>query len=115
MPTKEDVIHRWPTLEKVTNADEWNAALADAAAQVDDSIWGRRAELARIHLAAHFLSLGHPALRDPGLIANERVGQVSRGYAVSPLPAGFSYEATPYGREYLKLQRQTGARLPFVL
>lgn len=109
--TREEVTHRWPALDGVKNADEWATALADAAAQVDPGTWGARATLGQIHLAAHLLALGHPELRDSGLVSSESVGDVSRSYAVAPLPSGFSFDATPYGREYLRLSRQLGNRI----
>ncbi len=105
---RDDVIARWPALAAITDDERWAAALDDAALIVPEETWGRRCALARCHVAAHFIALGNPSVRESGPVSSESVGGVSRSYAVRPPPDGYQWNATPYGTAYLLLLRQLG-------
>ncbi len=108
--SREDVVARWPKLLAIESTAEWTAALGDAAAMTPASVWGARADLATIHLAAHALFLAYPELALTGQVQSESVGGVSRSYAVAPPASGASedYRRTLPGQSYLRLRASLG-------
>jgi hypothetical protein len=94
-------------------ADEINLAIDDAELQINRTVWGDKADLATIYLAAHILSIQNPSLVTAvGPIQSEKVGQVSRTYAVSvSTNQGTQYGSSRWGREYLRLRAQLPSSL----
>lgn len=90
---------------------EITRAISDAALQVNTTVWGSKADLATICLAAHFLTVWNPGLAvASGAVQSERVGDVARTYAVAA-PAADRYDSTRWGREYSRLLRQLPSAL----
>ncbi len=109
MPTRSDVVSRWPALNAVVDAREWEMAFLDAAARITDGIWGAQAELGRIHYAGHLIAIANPTVQTPGPISSESAGGVSVSYAVKPASTDpDDLRATPQGRAYLRLRRSLG-------
>jgi hypothetical protein len=96
---------------------EISQALADAASEINTTIFGgpntRETLLAQVYLAAHLLSLSNPKLAlAAGPVNQEKVGDVSVGYAVTAFKGSSGYNATRWGQAFVVLcRRQAGATL----
>ena len=102
--TAADVTARAKEFVSLT-VGEINAAIADALLQINVKVWGKKADLATIYLAAHNLSVQNPLLARPvGPVSEEAVVQVRRSYAVAV--SARRYGDTFWGSEYLRLLRQ---------
>lgn len=104
---------RWPALNMVADVAELDAAIADAQLQVSAGVWGDLYDLGVTHLAAHALMAAHPEILGPGMtgagpISSEKVGELSRTYAVTAATHGGGYKDTAPGREYLRLRTMLG-------
>lgn len=105
--TKAGVLLLAPEFTSLADAD-FTAIMALAALEVNVTQWGARADHAGNLITAHMLTLSRPNLAVGDIVASERVGEVSRAYAIAPIQiAGGdeSYKTTRYGREYLRLRR----------
>ena len=111
--TKADVQARWPALYQVADNTEFTTALADAALQVDASTWGNLYDLGVIHLSAHAIFLAHPEIQAPGYVgpgpvASEKVGEISRSYAVNPVSRSGGLNSTAAGQQFIRLRSMLG-------
>ena len=106
--TRADIIARWPALAALPDGLEWTAAIAEAGLQLGADAWGNLLDLGTIHLAAHGMMTAHPDVYGPGPIQSERVGGVSRTYAVTAAAAGGSLSSTPAGLAFLRLRASLG-------
>jgi hypothetical protein len=98
--TKADVVLIAPELSTVPE-DTFAALIDDAAAQMNEGVWGARYELGMKYLVAHLATLtvtkGAPPLQ------SVTVGPVSRSYAMSVSESASALRSTSYGLEYLRL------------
>lgn len=103
-----DLTTRVPaTLAGATLAQR-TLALADAAAMIDDELFGDRTIRAQTFLAAHYLSLDPGSamyVGEGGVVSSRSAGAISVSYAVPTIPAGWdpSLASTAYGRAYLQI------------
>lgn len=104
----EDILLRWPTLEGLVEPEEFDAAIADAEAQLSATVWGTLYDLACIHKAAHMLMLSKPDKFQTAQVTSESIGGVSRTYSVSSSSSTSVNESTPAGREFTRLRRMLG-------
>ena len=99
-----------PELSTVSPSD-FAAVLSDVLLEISVSFWGSQQMADRVtkYLVAHVLALAHPELSGPGPVSGERVGEVSRTYAVGAPRDPDTYDMTRYGKEYKRLRRMMGA------
>lgn len=101
--TATDVTNRAKEFADLEDA-EVERAITDAALQINRNVWGTKADLATIYLAAHLLSLANPSLVTvAGPVQSEKVGDVSRTYAVATVSAQ-GLAMSRWGQEYLRLR-----------
>jgi hypothetical protein len=103
---RTDVTNRAPEFASL-DPSVIQLAIDDATLQVNRTVFGAKADLATVYLAAHNLSVSYPQyITQVAPVSQESVGEVSRSYAVTPQASSFSaYGATKWGREYLRLVR----------
>lgn len=80
--------------------------IADAALEVNRSVWGAKADVATALLAAHMMTVAsRGGTGQQGALIKKKVGPIEQGFAPpqwgDSLPAG--YGATPYGVEYQRM------------
>ena len=87
---------------------EVTMAIADAAANINNTPFGNNAELAQTFLAAHFLTVQNPGLAQAsGPVSGDDVGGVRSQYAVSAAPAARDdYNSSRWGIAYLSLRKR---------
>lgn len=107
--TKADVLARYAEFGTILDP-EWAAVIADAALQVNPSLWGSKSDLATVYLTAHLLGTAHPSLIPQGRITSESMDGTSYRYAVADHAAATEdLDATPYGRHYKALRKLVAA------
>jgi len=112
--TWDEVVLIAPDLASLT-VDQQNAILADVELQVSESAFGAKYNLACKYLAAHLGTLYRRGAEGAsGPVASERVGSVSRTYAVAK-SAATGFGATAYGVQFEALARQLPIRAGAVL
>src|SRR5688572_2749485 len=106
--TWADVVGLAPALSTIASGTQ-TAILAAANVHVANSEWGDSANLAATLLAAHFATALYSGAgaSASGPVASKTVGSMSVSYAVLASENGL--ERTGYGREYLRLVRNTAA------
>lgn len=108
--TKDDVLAVAPCFSTLTD-EQWTRHLALVAGFVSDDAWGNedRARLPQALFTAHHLALIFPALAgDDFLVTSERVGEISRTYAV-PSMSPSMLNVTRWGAQYMALVRSIPA------
>jgi hypothetical protein len=92
------------------SASDFAAVLGDVLLEISPTIWGSQqmADRATKYLVAHSLAMAHPELSVPGPVQSERVGEVSRTFAVGAPLDPDSYDMTRYGKEFKRLRRMMG-------
>lgn len=102
--TWDDVVNIAPELVDVAEATQ-DAILDDVALQLNDDIWGARINIGAKYLAAHLASITNRG-GAVGQVTEEKVGEVSRSYAVDSASGGGSgLDDTSYGQEFQRLLR----------
>lgn len=105
--TKDDVLAIAPCFSSLDDPT-WATHLALAGQFVGDDAWGddpARAVYPQALFVAHHLALVFPALAgDDFLVTSERVGAISRSYAVPTLDPSM-LAVTRWGAQYLALMR----------
>lgn len=102
--------------------DRVSFALADALLQMNVNVWGIRADVGQLYLAAHLLAIEGEAFGGTtggatGPLTQESVGDVSRSYASgasSMSSAADDFAWTKYGAVYSRMKR-TLVSTPIVL
>lgn len=109
--TRDDVIAIAPELAAVPAGEPWDAVLGFVQVEVNVDSWGGlpRANRAARYLVAHLLTMTQEEGSDYP-IQMEKVGDVSRSYAVPTSFGDGDLDNTSYGREYQRLLRQIVAR-----
>jgi len=109
--TRTDVTDRFAEFTSIGDP-EFDDVLADAALQINTRVFGDKADLGTVYLAAHLLGCAHPSLIPPGRVTSEEMDGTSYKYAVADhQAAGDDLDSTPYGRLFKRLRAQLpGAR-----
>ena len=100
--TKDDIKTRFPEFASYSDA-KLDAAIADAELQVNRNIFGAKADLAVIYMAAHSLAVSN-VQQSGGAIQSQKVGDLSITYAGAG--AGQGILSTGYGNLYFNLRKQ---------
>ena len=87
---------------------EVTQAIADAAAVMNNTLFGNNAEVAQTYLAAHFLTVQNPQLAQAaGPVSGDDVGGVRSQYAVAAAPATMEdYNSSRWGRAFASLRKR---------
>jgi len=102
--TKDDVLQVAPECASLPDGD-FTWAIGEAEKLSGGDGWGDSIDLAQSLMAAHLLVLFRPALQGGPVIKSERVGNVSRTYAVADAANDGGLEATSYGLKWKSLAR----------
>lgn len=95
----------------VATSDQRAFALSDAAALIDDVVFGDITARAHTLLAAHFLALaGVISGGAAGQVSGRSAGEISVSYAVTAY-SDPTYASTTYGRQFLEIAARVGHSL----
>ena len=75
---------------------------------VNDTVWGVKADHAKALLVAHMLKIGKVRQGEGGPLKRQKVGQLEREFAVSNDNIS-SLKSTGYGLDYLRIRKQITA------
>ena len=101
-----DITGRFPEFANVETSTI-QLAINDAALSVNRDVFGVKADLATIYMAAHLLALSSPSnSKAGGRITSEKVGDLARTYAGgSEIGKSDPLAETKYGIEFLRIRR----------
>ena len=83
--------------------------LDDASLNIDSSIWGNKAELGQLYLAAHYLYEANKPSGAVGILTSRSVDGFSESYTARTIDTDF--EMNKYGIRYLQYRKSLGAQI----